>query len=165
MKTIGVGTPVFPRAWFLSALTCVFVAACGTAPAGQPGPANDEAVDIGYGEMDADRLTAETSTVRGDADGAPRFRTMIEMLARVPGVRVTEASDGTMSVRIRGSGSFMSGEEPLFVVDGMALPSGAGVTSMDPNYIESISVLKDAGETAIYGARGANGVILIRTKR
>jgi TonB-dependent SusC/RagA subfamily outer membrane receptor len=71
-----------------------------------------------------------------------------------------------MSVRIRGSNtSILGGEEPLFVLDGMVYESADGLNSLDPNAIESISVLKDAGATAIYGSRGANGVIVIRTKR
>ena len=70
-----------------------------------------------------------------------------------------------MSVRIRGSTSFTGGEEPLFVLDGMVLQSADGLRGLSPANVESITVLKDAGATAIYGSRGANGVILIKTKR
>ena len=88
------------------------------------------------------------------------------MLSRVPGVRVIDRPGGGISVRIRGTNSCLGGEEPLFVLDGMVIQSaGAGLSGINPNSIESITVLKNAGETAIYGSRGANGVILIKTKR
>jgi TonB-dependent SusC/RagA subfamily outer membrane receptor len=73
---------------------------------------------------------------------------------------------GQISVRIRGPNSLNAGQEPLFVVDGMVAPPGTtGLGDLDPSSVESITVLKDAGSTAIYGSRGANGVILIKTKR
>lgn len=87
------------------------------------------------------------------------------MLSRVPGLQVTEGPDGNVTVRVRGATSFRGGQDPLFVLDGAALPSLAGIDGIDPSTIESITVLKDAGDTAIYGSRGANGVIVIRTKR
>ena len=122
-------------------------------------------MDIGYDALDSERLVSPVATVRAEDEGAPRFRTLIEMLSRVPGVRVIQMAEGGMSVRIRGATSFQSNEEPLFVLDGMMIPSIAGISGINANTIESITVLKDAGETAIYGSRGANGVILIRTRR
>jgi TonB-dependent SusC/RagA subfamily outer membrane receptor len=95
-----------------------------------------------------------------------RPRTLVEMLSRVPGVRVIERAYGETTVRIRGSSSFLANEDPLFVVDGVMMPSGNSVfRNLNPNQIESISVLKDAGQTAVYGSRGANGVILITMKK
>jgi TonB-dependent SusC/RagA subfamily outer membrane receptor len=68
-------------------------------------------------------------------------------------------------MRIRGPNSLNAGQEPLFVVDGRVVPfAGGDLGSMNPSTVESITVLKDAGSTAIYGSRGANGVILIKTK-
>jgi TonB-dependent SusC/RagA subfamily outer membrane receptor len=59
----------------------------------------------------------------------------------------------------------MGGEEPLWVIDGMVVTTGGGIDGINPSTIESVTVLKDAGSTAIYGSRGANGVILIKTKK
>ena len=74
----------------------------------------------------------------------------------------TRASPGsTQTIRIRGLGS-INNSDPLFIVDG--IPSG-GIDYLNPSDIESISILKDAASTAIYGARGANGVVLITTKK
>jgi len=86
---------------------------------------------------------------------------------RFPGVTVTRTSDGGIAVRIRGGSSLYGGNEPLYVVDGVPIQAGPGgsLTGINPNDIASIQVLKDAAETTMYGARGANGVIVIKTKR
>ncbi len=86
---------------------------------------------------------------------------------RFPGVEVTRTADGGIAVRIRGATSFNGNTEPLYVVDGIAIQAGPGgaLTGINPNDIESIRVLKDAADTAMYGMRGANGVIVFRTKR
>lgn len=68
----------------------------------------------------------------------------------------------TMSVRVRGGISITQSNEPLYIIDGF--PTEDGMSSLDPADIESIDVLKDASATAIYGARGANGVVVITTK-
>lgn len=86
---------------------------------------------------------------------------------RVAGVTVTRAPDGSIAVRIRGSTSILGNSEPLYLVDGMPIqpgPSGS-LAGINPSDIESIKVLKDPAETALYGSRGANGVIIIKTKR
>ena len=85
---------------------------------------------------------------------------------RVAGVSVVRTPDG-IAVRIRGGSSVYGNNEPLYVLDGMPIqpgPNGA-LTGINPYDIESIKVLKDAADTAMYGIRGANGVILIKTKR
>ena len=86
---------------------------------------------------------------------------------RFPGVWVTRTSDGGIAVRIRGATSFGGSTEPLYVVDGIPIQAGPGgaLTGINPNDIESIRVLKDAADTAMYGLRGANGVIVIKTKK
>ena len=86
---------------------------------------------------------------------------------RTPGVRVSVNPNGTISVRIRGAASFHGSSEPLFVIDGIPLPPGHGgnLAGINPYDIESIRVLKHPPETTLYGVRGANGVILIKTKR
>lgn len=91
-----------------------------------------------------------------------------ELLAsRFPGVWVARAPDGGLVVRIRGATSIAGGNAPLFVIDGISIEPGSNgrLTGIVPNDIESIEVLKDASATAMYGLRGAHGVIVIKTKR
>ena len=78
-----------------------------------------------------------------------------------------QAPGGGIAVRIRGASSFNGSNEPLYVLDGFPMTPGPGgaLTGINPYDIASIDVLKDAASTAIYGSRGANGVILIETKR
>jgi TonB-dependent SusC/RagA subfamily outer membrane receptor len=147
-------------------LALFFLTACATTPSAQSGVPADDSVDVGYGSMDKDQLTGSVSTVAGEDEATRRTRTLAEMLSRVPGVRVIETPGGGLSVRIRGNTSFLASEEPLFVIDGVVIQAGGeGLQTINPNTIESITVLKDAGETAVYGSRGANGVILIKTKK
>ena len=84
-----------------------------------------------------------------------------------PGVLVSTNPDGSITVRIRGSSSFHGSEEPLYVIDGVPLPQGSGgrLAGINPYDIVSIKVLKDPPGTTLYGVRGANGVILITTRR
>src|SRR5690349_12693173 len=93
--------------------------------------------------------------------------------AKVPGVQIVDNNEpgGEINIRIRGGTSVTSSNEPLFVLDGVPLPVGGGVKDgrnalnfLNPQDIESVTVLKDASATAIYGSRGANGVVLITTK-
>ena len=89
------------------------------------------------------------------------------LMGRFPGVEVTRTPDGGFAVRIRGGSSIRSGNTPLYVLDGVAIEPGPNgyLTGVNPNDIDSIEVLKEPAETALYGARGANGVIIIKTKR
>jgi TonB-dependent SusC/RagA subfamily outer membrane receptor len=83
----------------------------------------------------------------------------------MPGVDVVRQGGG-FRVLIRGMGSITASSEPLYVIDGLPLTSGTGgMLGISPNDVARIDVLKDAGSTAIYGSRGANGVILITTRR
>jgi TonB-dependent SusC/RagA subfamily outer membrane receptor len=87
--------------------------------------------------------------------------------AKVPGVWITRTADGGVAVQIRGTTSFYGSNQPLYVIDGVPIqpgPNGA-LTGVNPYDIESIEVLKDAADTAIYGMRGANGVIVVKTKK
>lgn len=86
---------------------------------------------------------------------------------RVAGVTVSRASDGGIAVRIRGATSIHGNSDPLYILDGMPIQPGpnGSLTGINPSDIESIKVLKDAAETAMYGVRGANGVIVVKTKR
>src|SRR5699024_234186 len=88
------------------------------------------------------------------------------MQGKAAGVDITSNErPGEMgSIRIRGNRSISAGNAPLYVVDGIPLASG-GIEALNPNDIESIDILKDASATAIYGSRGANGVVLVTTKQ
>ena len=109
----------------------------------------------------------DASTVQGQDIDNRANESIEQMLSgKVAGVVVSRTADGGLAVRIRGATSGYN-EEPLYVVDGLAVqpgPSGA-LTGINPRDVESIKVLKGPAETAMYGSRGANGVILIKTKR
>ena len=87
--------------------------------------------------------------------------------AKVPGLSITRTADGGIAVQIRGPSSFYSSNAPLYVIDDVAIQPGPGgaLTGINPHDIESITVLKDPADTGIYGMRGANGVIVVTTKK
>jgi TonB-dependent starch-binding outer membrane protein SusC len=127
----------------------------------------NEVVVIGYGTAKKSDLTGAVATIKSDKllDRASSQDVTQALQGRVPGVDVsinTSAPGEVAKVRIRGITSINSSLEPLYVVDGVI---GVGANVLIPNDIASIEVLKDASATAIYGARGANGVIMITTKR
>lgn len=87
---------------------------------------------------------------------------------KATGVQVTQSNatpGSSPTIRIRGIGTLTAGVNPLIVVDGFPLSEGSDINSIDPASIESIDILKDAASSAIYGSRGANGVVLIQTKQ
>ncbi len=127
----------------------------------------EEVVAIGYGTQRKSDLTGSVVSVSNEDLnlGGTVSNAAQALQGRTSGVVVTQnskAPGGSVSVRIRGSNSISSNNEPLYVVDGFPTSNGADI---NPNDIESMQILKDASATAIYGARGANGVILITTKR
>jgi TonB-dependent SusC/RagA subfamily outer membrane receptor len=149
-------------------LACgVLAAGCHSSPGGPvlptPAPA---AVDVGYGTQAARDVTG--ATVKADSAKlmANSPRTVSDMLVgRFAGVEVYQLPGGGTSIRIRGSRSLKANQEPLFVLDGMPQHNGSqSLQDLDPHDIKSIEVLKD-GQAAAYGSRGANGVILISTRR
>jgi TonB-dependent SusC/RagA subfamily outer membrane receptor len=87
--------------------------------------------------------------------------------AKAPGLLVSRTSNGGISIRIRGSSSFSANSEPLFVIDEMPISAGPGgaLLGVSPHDIDTIKVLKNPEDTAMYGMRGANGVIVITTKK
>src|SRR5437870_885501 len=88
------------------------------------------------------------------------------LLARVPGLTMTRAGDGHAVLHLRGTTTLLGDEGPLFVVKGIPLgPNAGNLAAIDPHDIETVQVLRDAASTAAYGIRGANGVIIIRTKQ
>ena len=139
----------------------------------------DQVVTIGYGTARRGEVTGAVATVSGEdvtLKAAPTTAISNALEGKAPGVQVITNS-GTpgagASVRIRGTNSITANSEPLYVIDG--IPAAQGTRSTDPTFnplntidaseIESIDILKDASATAIYGARGANGVVLVTTKR
>ena len=89
------------------------------------------------------------------------------LMDRFPGVMVTRAPDGTLSVRIRGTTSLHGSNEPLYVIDGVEIQPGPGgsLSGINPRDIATIQIVKDPAGEAMYGVRGANGIIVIKTKR
>jgi TonB-dependent SusC/RagA subfamily outer membrane receptor len=140
----------------------------------------DELVVIGYGAVKKSDLTGSVASVDMEKlERIPANSFDKKLQGRVSGVQVTSLSGqpgGATSVKIRGGNSIMAGNEPLYVIDGILMesqqnfswigsPAENGLSSINPNDIESMEILKDASATAIYGARGANGVIIITTKK
>ena len=166
MRTF-LGEPLqgFHLPWVFAAFLLPLMTACATTRAPEGESTEGGAVGVGYGDVEEEHLVGSVASSRMEDQEVVHSRTVAHMLARIPGVRVLELPGGQMSVRIRGMNSILGGEEPLYVIDGMVVQSGAGILGLSPSTIESITVLKDAGSTAIYGSRGANGVILIKTKR
>jgi TonB-linked SusC/RagA family outer membrane protein len=127
----------------------------------------NEVVVVGYGTVKKSDLTGSVSSISSkDVDAVPIATTEQILQGRAAGVVVTQNSSepgSGASIRIRGTNSIGSSNEPLFVIDGFA--GADNLSSINPNDIENIEVLKDASATAIYGARGANGVVIVTTKR
>ncbi|MFY0652455.1 MAG: TonB-dependent receptor [Cyclobacteriaceae bacterium] len=127
----------------------------------------EEIVVVGYGSVKKSDLTGSVGQVKSkEVNAFPASNLMQGIAGRVAGVQViqsTGAPGAGISVRIRGTNSVQGGNEPLYVIDGF--PYSGNPTNINNSDIESIEVLKDASATAIYGSRGANGVVLISTKQ
>ena len=127
----------------------------------------EEVVAIGYGTQQRRDLTGSVSQVSTEELATlPVTRVDDALQGRVAGVQVAQNSGAPGSdptIRIRGTSSINAGSDPLFVIDGF--PGVGDLSSISPSNIESIEVLKDASATAIYGARGAGGVVLVTTKQ
>ena len=131
-------------------------------------------VVVGYGTQEARDRTGVVETVSEEEFNGGRIISAEQLIqAKVAGVQVLETGEpgGGKSIRIRGGTSVNASNEPLYVVDGIPLQIGGGISAgrnplnfLNPNDIESITVAKDASATAIYGSRGANGVVQITTK-
>lgn len=135
----------------------------------------EEVVVVGYGTQRKIETTGSIASVKAaDLVQTPVANVAQGLQSRVAGVQInqnTGSPGGNVSVRIRGTNSINGSSEPLYVVDGIQISNGGGIndvsplSTINPNDIESVEVLKDASASAIYGARAANGVILITTKR
>lgn len=128
----------------------------------------EEVVAIGYGTVKKSDLTGSVSSVKSNEINAfPSSNVLQALQGRSSGILVKQNSGSpgeTVSVRIRGTNSIQGSNEPLYVIDGFP-SSSSKPTILDNSNIESIEILKDASAVAIYGSRGANGVILITTKK
>ena len=126
----------------------------------------EEVVAIGYGTVKKRDLTGSVASVKSDdITRIPTFNAMEALQGQVTGVDVTRESGkagSDVEIRIRGNRSINGSNSPLIIIDGM---QGGSYTDIAPEDIESIEVLKDASSTAIYGSQGANGVIIITTKK
>jgi TonB-linked SusC/RagA family outer membrane protein len=152
----------------------------------------DEVVVVGYGTVKKSDLTGAVSSLKAEQLNPGANVSVDQMMqGRAAGVQITQSSSepgGGLSIRIRGSASINASNEPLYVIDGFPIDNSSNLTagdattfstvntgtnntpknplnSLNPADIQSIEVLKDASATAIYGARGANGVVLITTKK
>lgn len=141
----------------------------------------DEVVIVGYGSQTKESLTGSVGVMKSaELEQVPTStfeQTLRGSMAGIQASALDGAPGSNTQIRIRGIGSITASSEPLYVIDGIPIQAGSQATndndgassnvmaSINPNDIESISVLKDAASTAIYGSRGANGVILITTKQ
>ncbi len=128
----------------------------------------DDLVVVGYGVQKKSDVTGAMTRVDSEVlNDRPVSNAFEALQGKAAGVNIgTSERPGTVpDVRIRGNRSLSGGNSPLYVVDGVPLMSDAGIETINPRDIESIDILKDASATAIYGSRGANGVILITTKQ
>ncbi len=125
----------------------------------------EDVVVVGYGTMRKKDLTGSVATISADAITAIPVANPTEAIAgKMSGVQVTTTEgspDADVKIRVRGGGSITQSNDPLYIVDGFPVESISDIPASD---IEDISILKDASSTAIYGSRGANGVILVTTK-
>lgn len=137
----------------------------------------DEVIVVAYGTQKREAKTGSVGVVTNDKiQEIPEISIDKMLSGKVAGVQITSASGqpgSNSQIRIRGIGSILAGTDPLFVIDGVAVMSGDqsyftnsgnALSSLNPNDIESISILKDAAAASIYGSRAANGVILITTR-
>jgi len=126
----------------------------------------DEVVVIGYGTVRKRDLTGSVVSVKGEEiKKVPAANAMESLQGKLPGVDIVRTSGGAganVSVTVRGNRSIIANNGPLYIVDGIQYGS---YQDINPNDIQSMEVLKDASSTAIFGSRGANGVIIISTKR
>lgn len=128
----------------------------------------DQVVVVGYGTQKKSDVTGAVASVSAEALTNRPVNNAIEALqGKAAGVDIKSSErPGTIgSVRIRGNRSLSASNSPLYVVDGVPLMSASAIETLNPRDIESIDILKDASATAIYGSRGANGVIIVTTKQ
>jgi len=126
----------------------------------------DDVVVIGYGTMKRSNLTGAVASVSGKTlEQVPTPSVAEALVGKLPGVQITSmdgSPDAEITIRVRGGGSITEDNSPLILVDGFEV---SNLNDISPTDVESVEILKDAASTAIYGSRGANGVLLVTTKR
>jgi len=152
-----------------TAMVAALAAACSSNSAPQNGPSAGNVVSVGYGTQDARMVSGAVSSLTAEDVRNSHYTRIEEMLeARVPGLQVIRRGGNDFSLRIRGATTIMGNTEPLVVLDGMPLQQGLlgmSLAAINPQDVQRIDVLRDAGAAAIYGSRAANGVIIITTRR
>lgn len=127
----------------------------------------DEVVVVGYGSVKRSDVTGSVSSLDASSiTSASQTNAVDAMQGRISGVNITRNAarpGGSYSIVVRGKSSINNSNEPLWVIDG--IPTSSDARDLNPADIEKIDVLKDASATAIYGSRGANGVVIVTTKR
>lgn len=143
------------------------VGGCASTAERERSTPKEDPVEVGYGTQDRSEVSGAVASVDPDDVREPVGRVEEMLRGRVAGVEVYQTASGSMAVRIRGATTINGSNAPLYVVDGVPVASDAygGVAFLNPNDVSSIDVLKDAASTSIYGSRGANGVVVITTKR
>ena len=168
-RSASTGITYSVRLILSSALAWVLLIGCASSRSAeeQESQPTEGEVQVGYGTIDENHVVGSVATIDGDDARKDQPKTLTDMLrGRSAGVQVNDLPGGGIRVRVRGTRSFLGGNDPLYVIDGMVIATVEGALhGINPNDVESISVLKDASATAVYGSRGANGVVLITTKR
>ena len=127
----------------------------------------EEIVVVGYGTQRKESVTGSVASMRGETmRDVPSSNITQALQGRIAGVEMQQTSSkpgATMQIRIRGTRSLNASNDPLIVLDGIPFPGS--IADIDPSDIKSLDILKDASATAIYGSRGANGVLLITTNK
>jgi TonB-dependent SusC/RagA subfamily outer membrane receptor len=153
-------------------LLALSLAACGggAKPGATPAPSDSTTAQAPRPREEMAQTSAVTTIEGSDMRKVQVQRIEEYLQGRVPGLTVFRGGNGEYTMRIRGATKLSSGtpeaEEPLLVIDGIAVQQGglsSALMSLDPRDIAQVRVLKDASATAIYGSRGANGVLVIRT--
>jgi TonB-dependent starch-binding outer membrane protein SusC len=141
-------------------------AACARRSPSQASVPGADSVQIGYGSQPRSKVTGAVTSV-ADAEMTARPLRIEELLrGKVSGLVIT-GSGSSLVIRLRGTNSLLSDQEPLVIVDDVMIQSGNignALAGLTPDDIKQVSVLKDVASTSIYGSRGAGGVILIKTK-
>jgi TonB-dependent SusC/RagA subfamily outer membrane receptor len=148
-----------PRVALSCALFVGLLSGCASSNTARPGESDQPAPSI-------PTPTASATITGDDLDRAGNDAIEKTLAAKVPGALITRTPDGGIAIQIRGQTSLAANTEPLYVIDGLPIQAGPGgaLLGINPHDIATIEVLKDAASLSFYGLRGANGVIVIKTK-
>lgn len=147
--------------------TLVFAVGCASWGSGGDGfDASSDEVQVGYGTQERGEVTGAVVSVRAE-DFHGEITSWEDLFQGLAGVTFRRLSTGGFEIRIRGATGLSSDGEPLFVINGVPMRAARGQALMgvNPREVTRIDVLKDSGAAAIYGSRGANGVVLVFTRR